>query len=102
GETVHLQRNQAELQVVANELYTSDNYLFPIRNKNNKLVGLLFLGYEREITSEQSDKHEFLKELLSFAEIAKENITQIEQQKEMLNGFISLIASAIDTKSPYT
>ncbi|MDN2483448.1 HD domain-containing phosphohydrolase [Vibrio agarivorans] len=102
GETVHLQRNQAELQVVANELYTSDNYLFPIRNKNNKLVGLLFLGYEREITPEQSDKHEFLKELLSFAEIAKENITQIEQQKEMLNGFISLIASAIDTKSPYT
>lgn len=102
GQIVHLQRHQAALQGIANRLYTSDVYLFPIHNKNKKLVGLLLLGYERRITAEQSDKHAFLKELLSFAEIAKENITQIEQQKEMLNGFISLIASAIDTKSPYT
>ena len=50
----------------------------------------------------QSDKHAFLRELLSFAEIAKDNIDQMQQQKEMLNAFIELIASAIDTKSPYT
>lgn len=43
-----------------------------------------------------------MRELLSFAEIAKDNIDKIQQQKEMLKTFVELIASAIDTKSPYT
>ncbi|WP_438893654.1 HD-GYP domain-containing protein, partial [Bacillus cereus group sp. BC326] len=29
-------------------------------------------------------------------------IDKMQQQKQMLNAFITLIASAIDTKSPYT
>lgn len=66
------------------------------------LVGVLILGYERAASSEQLDKHDFLKELLSFAEMAKENIDQMQQQKQMLKAFIELIASAIDAKSPYT
>ncbi|WP_165313724.1 HD domain-containing phosphohydrolase [Vibrio ziniensis] len=102
GETVHLTRNDNILRKHLDYLYNSDIYFFPLLNRQKQLVGLLNLGYERAITSEQSDKHAFLRELLSFAEIAKDNIDKIQQQKDMLNAFVTLIASAIDTKSPYT
>ncbi len=102
GELIHLNRSDNTLKPYSDILYNSDIYLFPLLNRKQQLVGILTLGYERPITQEQSDKHAFLRELLSFAEIAKENIDQMQQQKDMLNAFIELIASAIDTKSPYT
>ena len=102
GETVHLTRNDNILKKHQDYLYNSDIYFFPLLNRQKQLVGVLNLGYERAITSEQYDKHAFLRELLSFAEIAKDNIDKIQQQKDMLNAFVTLIASAIDTKSPYT
>lgn len=102
GEIVHLNRDDTNLAKFREQLYNSDIYLFPLHSRDKQLVGILLLGYERAITPEQSDKHAFLKELLSFGEIAKENIDRMEQQKEMLNAFVELIASAIDTKSPYT
>ncbi|WP_152431780.1 HD domain-containing phosphohydrolase [Vibrio aquimaris] len=102
GEIVHLNRSDNALKKYIDDFYNSDVYFFPLLNRESQLVGVLLLGYERAITKEQSDKHAFLKELLSFAEIAKENIHQMEQQKDMMNAFIQLIASAIDTKSPYT
>ncbi len=102
GETVHLRRNDNLLRQYHDQLFNSDIYFFPLLNRQRQLVGLLNLGYERSITAEQSDKHAFLRELLSFAEIAKDNIDKIQQQKDMLNAFVTLTASAIDTKSPYT
>ncbi|MDN3611872.1 HD domain-containing phosphohydrolase [Vibrio ostreicida] len=102
GELVHLTRDDNIFRQYQDCLYNSDLYLFPLLNREKHLVGVLLLGYERAITSTQKDKHSFLKELLSFAEIAKENIDKMQQQKEMMNAFIELIASAIDTKSPYT
>ncbi len=102
GETVHLRRGDNILRKHEDHLYNSDIYLFPLLNRQQQLVGVLNLGYERSITAEQYDKHAFLRELLSFAEIAKDNIDKIQQQKDMLNAFVTLIASAIDTKSPYT
>lgn len=77
-------------------------YFFPLRNREDQLIGVLTLGYERKATKLQREKHDFLRELLNFAAIAKENIDQIQQQKDMLNAFIELLASTIDTKSPYT
>ncbi|EGA68804.1 chemotactic transducer-related protein [Vibrio sinaloensis DSM 21326] len=102
GDVLHFNRNDNGVAKYREILYNSDFYLFPLLNRRHELVGILLLGYERAITPEQSDKHAFLKELLSFAEIAKENIDKVRQQKEMLNAFVELIASAIDTKSPYT
>lgn len=102
GEVLHFNRDDNTVANYRESLYNSDFYLFPLINRSNELVGILLLGYERAITQEQSDKHAFLRELLSFAELAKENIDKIRQQKEMLNAFVELIASAIDTKSPYT
>ncbi len=102
GEVVHLSRDENALQRYRDQLYNSDLYLFPLLNRDKQLVGVLLLGYERKLTKQQSDKHAFLRELLSFAEIAKENIDRMQQQKDILSAFIELIASAIDTKSPYT
>ncbi|MFM2587027.1 HD domain-containing phosphohydrolase [Vibrio sp. TBV020] len=102
GEIVHLSFDDNALANYRDHLYNSDLYFFPLHNREQQLVGILLVGYERAITQQQSDKHAFLKELLSFGEIAKENIDKIEQQKEMLTAFVELIASAIDTKSPYT
>ncbi|KHT47625.1 HD domain-containing phosphohydrolase [Vibrio sinaloensis] len=102
GDVLHFNRADNTVAKYKDSLYNSDFYLFPLINRNNELVGILLLGYERAITQEQSDKHAFLRELLSFAQLAKENIDKIREQKEMLNAFVELIASAIDTKSPYT
>ncbi len=102
GEMIHIRRNDNCVASYRETLYNTDIFMFPLINRNQQLVGVLLLGYERAITASQSDKHAFLKELLSFAELAKENIDKIREQKEMLNAFVELIASAIDTKSPYT
>ncbi|MCL9779995.1 HD domain-containing protein [Vibrio sp. S4M6] len=101
GEVIHLNNSDNVLTRYEDKLYNSDIYMFPLVNREKLLVGVLLLGYERPITLEQLDKHDFLKELLSFAEIAKENIDQIQQQKQLLKVFVELIASAIDQKSPY-
>ncbi|PTQ10402.1 metal-dependent phosphohydrolase [Vibrio splendidus] len=102
GETIHLNREDNVLNYYQDSIFNSDLYLFPLLNREKLLVGIVAIGYERPITKMQADKHAFLRELLSFAEIAKDNIDQMQQQKDMLNAFIELIASAIDTKSPYT
>ncbi|MBW3695643.1 HD domain-containing protein [Vibrio sp. T187] len=102
GETIHINRDDNALKRHQNSIFNSDIYLFPLLNREKRLVGIVVIGYERAITQIQSDKHAFLREVLSFAEIAKDNIDQMQQQKDMLNAFIELIASAIDTKSPYT
>ncbi|WP_261904553.1 HD domain-containing phosphohydrolase [Vibrio fortis] len=102
GEVVHLDRSENALNQYHDTIFNSDLYFFPLLNREKQLVGIVIIGYERAISKMQSDKHAFLRELLSFAEIAKDNIDQMQQQKEMLNAFIELIASAIDTKSPYT
>ncbi|NAW68315.1 HD domain-containing protein [Vibrio sp. V27_P1S3P104] len=102
GQIIHLNRNDNVLFPYKDQLFNSDIYLFPLINKSRQLIGVLNLGYERAIKKSQLDKHAFLREVLSFAEIAKDNIDKMQQQKEMLNAFITLIASAIDTKSPYT
>ncbi|MGF1753601.1 HD domain-containing protein [Vibrio makurazakiensis] len=102
GETIHFNRDDNTLKRHQNSIFNSDIYLFPLLNREKQLVGIVVIGYERAITQIQADKHAFLREVLSFAEIAKDNIDQMQQQKDMLNAFIELIASAIDTKSPYT
>lgn len=102
GNIHHLVHDCDALASHKEHLYNHELFLFPLLNRDDQLVGLLLVGYERECTDLQRDKHEYLREFLSFAEIAKDNIDKIQQQKEMLNAFISLIASAIDTKSPYT
>lgn len=102
GNTVHLKRDDNLLRRFHNQLFNSDIYLFPLLNREGQLIGVLNVGYERGVEKPYLEKHAFLRELLSFAEIAKDNIDNMQQQKDMLDSFVELIASAIDTKSPFT
>ncbi len=102
GEVCHLNKQDELLKPYLLHFHNSDLYFFPLLNREDELIGVLTLGYERAVTKLQREKHDFLSELLNFAAIAKENIDQIQQQKDMLNAFTELLASTIDTKSPYT
>ncbi len=102
GEVVHFSKNSYELKPYAMELFNSDIYLFPLLSRDKELLGVLTLGYERSIDKAQQEKQQFLNEILSFTAMSKENIDHIQQQKGMLQSFIKILASSIDTKSPYT
>ncbi|KUI97463.1 HD domain-containing phosphohydrolase [Vibrio sp. MEBiC08052] len=102
GEIVHLSKQDNVIKKYRDQLFNTDIYLFPLLNRRHQLIGILNLGYERPLTQEQSDKHAFLRELMSFAQIAKDNIDTLQQQKEVFYAFIEMIASAVDTKSPQT
>ncbi|WED24181.1 metal-dependent phosphohydrolase [Vibrio sp. JC009] len=102
GDIIHITKHDNVIKSYADVFYNTEIYLFPMLNRHKTLVGILTVGYERPCEELQKDKHVFLRELLNFAEIAKENIDQIQQQKQMMTSFIELMASAIDTKSPYT
>ncbi|WP_428775864.1 HD domain-containing phosphohydrolase [Vibrio sp.] len=99
GEVIHLNRDDNSLSRHKDYLYNSDIYLFPLLSPAGDLIGVLNLGYERPISGEQQDKHALLRELLHFAEIAKDNINQLQQQRELFTAFVRATARAIDTKS---
>ncbi len=79
----------------------------PLRNRKNEIIGVLELinarnedgdtrsGFAPEVVS-------YLEALSSQAAIALDNRRLLKAQKDLLDAFIQLIASAIDAKSPYT
>jgi HD-GYP domain-containing protein (c-di-GMP phosphodiesterase class II) len=79
----------------------------PLKNHHNEIIGVLQLinakdeasGETREFTS--SDQ-QLAESLASQAAVAITNKRLIEEQRELFEAFIKLIASAIDEKSPYT
>ncbi|MGO1298231.1 MAG: HD domain-containing phosphohydrolase, partial [Vibrio sp.] len=102
GNTVHLKREDNLLRRFQQQLFNADIYFFPLLNREGQLIGVLNVGYERNVEEHQLEKHAFLRELLSFAQIAKDNIDSMQQQKEMLDAVVERLAFAIDAKSPYT
>lgn len=102
GDEIVLTRDDNSIKPLLDQFYNSELYLFPMMNREKDLIGILSIGYERNDDLSRKDKHAYLRELLGFAEIAKDNIAQMQKRKAMFNSFIELIASAIDTKSPYT
>ncbi len=99
---VHLKKSDLTGTEYEPYFHCSDMYFFPLISREKRLIGVISFGYDKPISEEIRNKHAFLTEVLSLTAIAKDNIDQIKQQKDMLNAFIELIASAIDIKSPYT
>lgn len=102
GNTVHLQRDDNLLRRFQPQLFNSDIYLFPLLNREGQLIGVLNVGYERSVSDSHREKHAFLRELLSFAQIAKDNIDRMTQQKNLLGAIAERFACAIDAKYPFT
>ncbi len=88
--------------------YRSRSFLtLPMRNHENKLVGVLQLINAQDkdsgkIVAFSPERERIVEALASQAAIALDNLRLLAEQKALLESFIRLIAGAIDAKSPYT
>ncbi|WP_434341496.1 HD domain-containing phosphohydrolase [Motilimonas cestriensis] len=71
-----------------------------LTNRNQEPLGILAMIE----SSDQASSHEtsFIEALSGYCGLAIESQLLLTEQKELLDSFIELIASAIDSKSPYT
>jgi HD-GYP domain-containing protein (c-di-GMP phosphodiesterase class II) len=88
--------------------YRSQSFLtVPMRNHENEVIGVLQLinakdSESGEVVPFSSDDQQLSESLASQAAIALTNRHLIEQLEALFEGFIQLINTAIDDKSPYT
>ncbi len=80
--------------------------VLPLTNRDDAGSGLLCLFYNeqnRSLDKALSPQHiGFAQALSGFAAVSMESRQLLKMQKNLLQSFIELIASAIDAKSPYT
>lgn len=67
-----------------------------------KLNGVIVLGLRYGTPPLSAGKRRFISHYSEFANLALEDMTLFEQQQQMTESMIRVIASAIDAKSPYT
>jgi HD-GYP domain-containing protein (c-di-GMP phosphodiesterase class II) len=67
-----------------------------------KLNGAIVLGLSYGAAPLSAGKRRFISHYSEFANLALEDMTLFEQQQQMTESMIRVIASAIDAKSPYT
>jgi len=88
--------------------YRSKSFLtIPMKNHENEIIGVLQLlnamdPASGEIVAFSQENERLVKSLASQAAVALTNHNLIEGLKKLFESFISLIAKAIDEKSPYT
>ena len=77
-------------------------WMIPMKNRQNLYVGSIMLGFNRPPSTQEEQKVLFLHAFLGFIALIHENLTHIYAQKQLFLSLIEMLASAIDTKSPYT
>lgn len=77
-------------------------WILPLYNRERDTVGYVLMGFDHETDEIQEEKLIFIRQFLGFASLIKENGDRILAQKHLFESFIEMMASAIDTKSPYT
>lgn len=86
--------------------YRSQSFLtIPMVNNEGRVTGVLQLINAREdgkVVPFTEDEQRLVEALASQAGVALDNQQLLAGQKELLESFIQMIASAIDHKSPYT
>ena len=84
----------------------ADLACIPLQNRNDEVVGALYLVFRGDPASGhdglRQERLAFLQALSGFAAVSIESRHLLKLQKDLLEAFIKLIASAIDAKSPYT
>ena len=113
GKTIHdsisRQDPLAELDIFApafNDLETRFLGIIqiPLRNSNGDCLGILslFMRMQSLQTSFEHRQIAFCEALASTAAIALENHRLLDENDNLLDSFVKIIAGAIDAKSPYT
>lgn len=88
--------------------YRSKSFLtVPLKNSQDEVIGVLQLLNAKAPGSEEvipfsAEIQPLIEALSSQAAVALDNQQLLASQKQLLDSFIELIASAIDAKSPYT
>jgi HD-GYP domain-containing protein (c-di-GMP phosphodiesterase class II) len=88
--------------------YRSKSFLtVPLKNNAGEVIGVIQLLNAQdpesgEITPFSKEVQPIIEALASQAAIALDNQMLLQAQRDLLDAFIELIASAIDAKSPYT
>ena len=80
--------------------------VIPLLNRQDEMIGVLHMVNARsskgEIQPFSSSRTAYVEALSSNAALALDNNRLIRAQKDLFDSFVRLIATAIDTKSPYT
>lgn len=74
----------------------------PLYNHRQELIGCLLLILPDCSSAELASRTSLIEALAGMSASAIENQRLLEEQKQLLEAFIELIAGAIDAKSPYT
>ena len=88
--------------------YRSQSFLtIPLKNHYNDIIGVLQLINAKDLSSGETREfteadRQLAESLASQAAVAITNNKLIEEQRELFQSFIKLMANAIDAKSPYT
>jgi HD-GYP domain-containing protein (c-di-GMP phosphodiesterase class II) len=87
--------------------YRSKSFIsVPMRNHEDDVIGVLQLINAKneagEVVEFSIEQQEFVESLASQAAITMTNRRLLEEQRNLFEAFIELIAGAIDDKSPYT
>ncbi|PDH38988.1 MAG: diguanylate cyclase [OM182 bacterium MED-G24] len=86
--------------------YQSKSFLtVPLKNNQGEVIGVLQLLNSQDgetVVPFTADVTPLIEALASQAAVALENSNLLEAQRDLLNSFIELMASAVDAKSPYT
>ncbi|MEJ6517142.1 MAG: GAF domain-containing protein, partial [Pseudomonadales bacterium] len=88
--------------------YLSKSFLtVPLKNNAGRVIGVLQLlnsldPETGEVVAFPEETQPLIEALASQAAVSLENRNLIESQKQLLDSFIELMASAVDAKSPYT
>lgn len=93
-------------------LHQGQNYkcqsllVIPLLNRQNEMIGILHLVNARspkgDIQPFSASRAAYVEALSANAALALDNNRLLRAQKDLFDSFVRLIASAIDTKSPYT
>ncbi|MCE4936614.1 HD domain-containing phosphohydrolase [Aliivibrio fischeri] len=76
---------------------------FPLFTKGKQTIGAMVLVFDiKNSEAIRNDKFDYFESLINFTAIALHGRKMLQNQKDLLESFIQVMASAIDTKSPYT
>lgn len=76
---------------------------FPLFSREKKTIGAMVLVFDvKESEYIRNTKFHYFESLINYTAIALDGRKMQQSQKDLLDSFIQIMASAIDTKSPYT
>lgn len=107
GNTVAGVFDKKNIPTQLHDLFQSDLPLHyvavPMQTYDNQLLGFLLLLHPYEQSAEpEGEKIQLIKALVGTLSVAIETQYLLQEQKNLMNSFIKLIAGAIDAKSAYT